>query len=156
MKIDSFGLIVKLWMSVVLSAVLSVLLPLISMGFVNWPIFIVGFAVSFVISLEASLIIPINALGGGGKLAGICMAEPFNLSWKLIKTAVVTLMMAIIMTQCMVHHLLPEFARRFFISEWLEVYPYALVATYVTSLIAAPIGLAIEKRSLSVTAGNTV
>jgi predicted lysophospholipase L1 biosynthesis ABC-type transport system permease subunit len=65
MKIDSFGLIVKLWMSVVLSAVLSVLLPLISMGFVNWPIFIVGFAVSFVISLEASLIIPINALGGG-------------------------------------------------------------------------------------------
>lgn len=94
--------------------------------------------------------------GGGGKLAGICMAEPFNLSWKLIKTAVVTLMMAIIMTQCMVHHLLPEFARRFFISEWLEVYPYALVATYVTSLIAAPIGLAIEKRSLSVTAGNTV
>lgn len=152
MKFDKFGLIVTMWMSVVLSVVLSILLPVISMGFVDWPTFIEGFAVSFVISFAVSLIIPVNALGA--KIAGACKAKPFSLRWNLITTAGATLIMATIMTLSMVYYFLPELARQFFISEWLEVYPYALVAIYVTSLIATPIGVAIAKKCCSVPRGK--
>lgn len=154
MKFNRSGLIITLWMSIVLSIVLSVLLPIISMGFVNWPIFIEGFIVSFLISFAVSLIIPVNALGA--KIAGACKAKPFSLRWNLLTTAVATLIMATIMTLCMVYYFLPEIARQFFISEWLEVYPYALGAIYVTSLVATPIGVAIAKKCCSVPTGNKV
>ena len=42
---------------------------------------------------------PDICIGGGGKLASKCMEEPFNLGWKLIKTAVLQRSMAIVMTQ---------------------------------------------------------
>jgi len=49
-KIRKFDLIVLLWVSFVLSAVLSILLPIISAGFVNWSVFMEGLVVSFLVS----------------------------------------------------------------------------------------------------------
>ncbi len=140
-----FVVIMALWMSIVLSVVLSILLPIVSIGFVNWPIFLEGFAVSFVISFVLSLVIPFNVWGD--KLAAACRTKPFTFPAALISTAVATLVMATLMSLAMVFYFLPAPARPFFIFAWLKVYPFALVAIYVASLIFAPMGVAMAKKA---------
>ena len=139
-----FDVIVGLWLSIVLSVVLSILLPVVSIGFVNWPIFLEGFAVSFVISFILGAVIPLNAWGG--KFAAALKANPFSFRGQLFSTIISTLIMATIMSLCMVFYFLPAQARPFFIFAWLKVYPYALISIYVSSLIFAPVGVAIAKK----------
>ena len=146
-----FDLIVGLWLSIVLSVVLSILLPIVSIGFVNWPIFLEGFGVSFVISFVLGAVIPLNMLGG--KLAAACGARPFSFPGQLISTVVSTLIMATIMSLCMVFYFLPPPARPHFIFAWLKVYPYALASIYLSSLIFAPVGVAMAKKICKVPAG---
>jgi hypothetical protein len=144
LKLKKFEVIVIAWMSFVNSVVLSVLLPIIAIGFVNWGIFIEGFVVSFAISFVLVLIIPVNVWGD--KVAVACKTKPYSFPWALISTAVATLILATLMSLCMVAYFLPAEARPHFIFAWLGVYPYVLGAIYVASLIAAPIGVSIAKK----------
>lgn len=131
-------------MSFVNSVVLSILLPIIAIGFVNWGIFLEGFVVSFAISFVLVIVIPVNVWGD--KIATACKTKPFSFPWALISTAVATLVLATLMSLCMVAYFLPAEARPHFIFAWLHVYPFVLVAIYIASLIAAPIGVLIAKK----------
>ncbi|OPY74856.1 MAG: hypothetical protein A4E63_00583 [Syntrophorhabdus sp. PtaU1.Bin050] len=139
-----FIFIVSLFLSVVLSIVLSVVLPIVMIGFVNWPIFLEGFVVSFMLSLVLSLVIPANLWGD--KLAAALGAKPFSFPAHMISTAVVTLVLATLMSLAMVFYFLPAEARPFFIFSWLKAYPWVLLTIYVSALIFAPVGVAIAKK----------
>ena len=146
MKPMKFIVIVALWLSIVLSVVLSILLPIAVIGYVNWGIFLEGFAVSFVVSFVLSLALPINVWGD--KLAAACGRKPFSFSWHLISTAVATLVMATIMSMSMVGYFVGPHTGLsiglFF--AWVKAYPWVLLSIYVSSLIFAPIGVAIAKK----------
>ena len=146
-----FIFIVALFLSVVLSIVLSVVLPVVMIGFVNWPIFLEGFAVSFVLSLVLSLVIP--APVWGDKLAAALGAKPFTFPAHLISTAVVTLVLATLMSLAMVYYFLPPQARPFLIFAWLKAYPWVLLTIYVSALIFAPMGVAMAKKCCGVPGG---
>lgn len=148
MKIDKFGLIVTAWMCFFLAIVLSILLPVISTGSVTVGVFLEGLVVSFVISLVISLIIPL--MEWGGKAAAACGAKPDTLPWHLVSTAVLTLIMATILSLVMVFYFMPPEARSHFLFAWISVYPFVLLGIYVSALIAAPIGVAIAKKCCGV------
>jgi hypothetical protein len=146
-----FIFIVSLFLSVVLSVVLSIVLPIVMIGFVNWPIFLEGFIVSFVLSLVLSLVIPANVWGD--KLAAACGAKPFSFPAHLISTAVVTLVLATLMSLAMVFWFLPADKRPIFIFAWLGAYPWVLLTIYLSALIFAPIGVAIAKKCCGIPGG---
>ena len=151
-----FIFIVSLFLSVVLSIVLSIVLPLVMMGFDKWQampgfvkmmIFLEGFIVSFVLSLILSLIIP--APVWGDKLAAALGAKPFSFPAHLISTAVVTLVLATLMSLAMVYYFnlkVPPAFRAPFGGEWLKAYPWVLVTIYISALIFAPMGVSIAKK----------
>ena len=150
MKIDKFGLIVTIWMCFFLAVVLSILLPIISTGSVTLAVFLEGLIISFVISLIISLIIPL--MDWGGKVAAAAGAKPGTLPWHLVSTAVLTLIMATLLSLIMVYYFLPATARMYFLTAWLGVYPFVLLGIYVSALVAAPIGVAIAKRCTNIPA----
>jgi hypothetical protein len=146
-----FVFIVSLFLSIILSIVLSIVLPIIMIHFVNWPIFLEGFAVSFVLSLVLSLVIPASVWGD--KLAAACGAKPFTFPAHLISTAVVTVVLATLMSLGMVFYFLPPQARPNFIFAWLHAYPWVLATIYVAALIFAPVGVAIAKKCCGIPGG---
>lgn len=148
-----FIFIVALFLSVVLSIVLSIVLPILMTPDhrVTWGMFLEGFIVSFVLSLVLSLVIPANVWGD--KLAAACGAKPFSFPAHLISTAVVTLVLATLMSLAMVFYFLPPFLRPQFFSLWLKAYPVVLITIYISALIFAPIGVAIAKKSCGIPAG---
>ncbi|MDD5144062.1 hypothetical protein [Methanoregula sp.] len=144
MKIDKFGLMVTIWMCLFLAVVLSIILPFIATGSLTLAEFFEGFIVSFVISLVITLIIPL--MEWGGRVAAACGAQPETLPWHLISTAALALIMGTLLSLIMVIYFIPPEARPFFLFIWIGMYPFALLATYIAALIAAPIGVAIAKK----------
>lgn len=148
MKIDRFGLIVTIWMCLILALILSIILPVISTGSVTLADFFEGFVVSFVISLVLALIIPL--MEWGDRFAAACGAKPQTLPWYLISTAALALIMATLLSIIMVLYFIPPEARPYFLFIWIGMYPFALLATYIVALIAAPVGVAIAKKCCGV------
>jgi len=140
--IKKFDVIVASWVSFINSVVMSILLPLISVGILNWGKCLEGFAISVVFSQVLALIIPANRWGD--KFAAACKTKPFSFSWHLVSTAVATLVIATLMSLCMVAYFAGIGPHLIF--AWLAVYPYVLLVIYVASLIAVPIGVAIAKK----------
>lgn len=137
-----FDVIVAAFISLVNSVILSILLPFIAVGYIKWEIFLKGFAISYVISLLLSLVIP--AVHWGEQLAVACKTKPFSLCWRMISTIMPTLVFATMMSLCMVA--VNVGIGPYTITAWLAVYPYALITIYVSSLIATPISVTIAKR----------
>lgn len=148
MEIDRFGLFVTTWMCLFLAIVLSFILPILFTGSVSMMVFIEGFVVSFAISLVISLVLPL--MQWGGMAAAACGAKPDTLPWHFVSTALLSLIMATILSLVMVFYFMPPEARSHFLYTWISAYPFVLLGTYVSALIAAPIGVAIAKKCCGV------
>lgn len=147
-KTDKFGLIVTIWMCLFLAFVLSIILPIIATGSLTLVEFLEGFVVSFVISLVLALIIPL--MEWGDRFAAACGAKPKTLPWYLISTAALALIMATLLSIIMVLYFIPPEAHPYFFFIWIKMYPFALLATYIVALIAAPFGVALAKKCCGV------
>ncbi len=148
MKHDKFGLIVIIWMCLFLAGVLSFVLPIIFHGSVTPRIFVEGFIVSFAISFVISLIIPLKEWGD--RAAAACGVEPDTLQWHLVSMGALTLIMGTLLSLSMAYYFMPPEARPNFFFVWIRMYPIVMIGTYVSSLIAAPIGVAIARKCCGV------
>ncbi|WP_321508460.1 hypothetical protein [uncultured Methanoregula sp.] len=144
MNFDKFEIIIALWMSLVLCTVVSFFMPVINLGSVSLHMFLEGFILSFVISMTASLVLPLKPWGDG--IAAACKIQPPGLLHHLVSTAVVALIMATIMSLFMVWYFLPPVARPYFLTGWLKQFPYFLILIYLSGLVAGPVGIWIAKK----------
>lgn len=140
-NLKNFGLIVQIWMSLAISTVLSIMMPLMAVGTITGAVFFKGLIISFVISIVLCIVIP--AKKWGDALAATCKAKPHSFMESLISAAVQTIIYATIITLCMVA--INAGVGPHFIYAWLSIYPAALAAVYVVSLIFAPVAVSITK-----------
>lgn len=138
-----FGVIVHMFVSFVISIILSILLPYLAMGGVTVGGFFKDLIISFVIAFALGLIFPIKKWGDS--LAGVFKIKPHSFPESLVSTVVQTLIFGTVLTLSMISinagigpHTIPA---------WLGIYPIALIVIYVTCLIFAPIGVAIAKKA---------
>jgi len=148
MKHDKFGLIVIIWMCLFLAGVLSFVLPIIFHGSVTPRGFVEGVVVSFAISFVISLIIPLKEWGD--RAAAACRAEPDTLQWHLVSMGALTLIMGTLLSLSMAYYFMPPEARPNFFFVWIRMYPIVMIGTYISALIAAPIGVAIARKCCGV------
>ncbi len=140
-----FGTIVHFFVSLVISIILSILLPLMAMGTVTATGFFKDLVISFLIAFILGMIFPIRKWGDS--LAGVFKLKPDSFPAALVSTAVQTIIYATVLTLSMISinagigpHTIPA---------WLHVYPFALVIIYIISLICAPLGVMLARKLTS-------
>jgi hypothetical protein len=153
MKITKFDVYLNIWVSLLISAVLSFALPMIANGHVAAAGYFSGLALSFIVSLILVLAIPLVKLGD--MFAALCGTKPHTIPRQLLSTVVLALIigtaMSLIMTWWGVRNI-PGF-QEFFLSAWLYAYPFALVILYVILNISLWTGVPLVKKLLGIPGG---
>ncbi|MDR0653525.1 MAG: hypothetical protein LBG12_09510 [Synergistaceae bacterium] len=153
MKLTKFDVYLNVWISLVISAILSFTLPLIANGHVTAGEYMSGLFISFVISFVLVLVIPV--VKWGDLFAAKCGAVPHTASGQLLATIVLALVigtfMSLIMTWWGVRNV-PGF-QNFFLSAWMNAYPWALLVIYVSANISLWTGIPLVKKLLGIQSG---
>lgn len=149
MKLTKYGVYINIWGSIVMSAVLSAALPLLSTGHVTLEGYFSEYIVSFFLSLFIKLFTPVLPLGE--KFSDYCQAKEGTLGRQLNTTLVTALMLSFVMSLAMTWwglHGVPNYQSVYWAS-WIGAYPWVLVIVYITSNIGLITGRPIVNRILN-------
>ena len=139
---NRFNLTLNIYISVIINAALSVVLPMVAMGMVSTEIFLKGFAIAFPVSTIIVLLIPINRLGD--LIASKLGLRPQSVPFTLVSTAVLALILGTFMSLLMTAVNAGKFTGYFtpaYFAAWLSAYPWALLSVYISALIGVFSGL---------------
>jgi hypothetical protein len=153
MRITKFDVILNLWVSIVISLILSFVLPMIATGHLTVAEYCSGFAVSLVVSFVLVMFLPVVKLGD--MFAAKCGAKPFTLPRQLLTTIVLALIMGTIMSLFMTWwgvRVIPGW-QNFFFGAWLKAFPWALLVIYVSANISLWTGIPLTKKILGIPPG---
>jgi hypothetical protein len=154
MKLTKFDVYLNVWVSLVISAILSFTLPMIANGYVTVGEYLSGLLISFLISLVLVLVLPV--VKWGDLFAAKCGAVPHTMSGQLLATIILALVigtfMSLIMTWWGVRNV-PGF-QSFFMSAWLNAYPWALLVIYASANISLWTGIPLVKTLLRISSGS--
>ncbi len=142
MKRTKFSVVMDLWISIVLNVILSIVLPLLAVGFITPGMFFKGFAIAFIVSTAFVFLVPI--VKWSDNFAGLFKLKPHTLPSQLVSTALTALCLSLLMSSLMT----AVFAGvgPWFLGAWLHIYPYAYLTVYISLQIALFTGLPIAKR----------
>lgn len=132
-----FDVVLDIWISVIINVALSIVLPLVAMGFINWAIFLKGFAIAFTVSTIIVFVVPV--VQWGGKFAAALGAKPHSLPSQLLSTIIVALVLGTVMTLLMTA--INAGVGPHFLAAWFSCYPIALLAVYVSGLVGIWTGI---------------
>ena len=153
MKVTKFDVVLNIWVAFLISAVLSIVLPLIAKGGLTVGEFFSGLGISFVLSFVLVLVLPIVQLGD--KFAAACSAKPHTMPRQLLTTVVLALIMGVIMSLVMNWwglHAVPGY-ENFYWSAWLKSFPFALIVIYIMANISLSTGIPLTKKILGIPQG---
>ncbi len=153
MKITKFDMILNLWVSLIISLILSYALPMLATGGVTAGGYISGLIVSFIISMVLVTFVPL--VKWGDMFAAKCGAKPFTVPRQLLAAIVLVLIMATVMSSSMTWffiHNIPGY-QSFFLSAWLHAYPWALLVVYISANISLWTGIPLTKKILGIPSG---
>lgn len=130
---NKYNLFINVYISLIINVVLSIILPLVSVGMLNFRIFITGFLIAFPISTLLVLFIPLNLLGDhlAGKAGLKKGSVGFRLFSTLILSFILSVVMSLIMTAVNVGTGLP------FIPAWKHVFWYVFASVYVSAVFGS-------------------
>lgn len=137
MKITKFEVILNLWISLIINIVLSIVLPLLAIGFITWGIFLKGFAIAFTVSTVFVFVVPV--VKWGDNFAAACKAKPHTLPSQLLSTLILALILGTLMSLLMTA--VNAGVGPHFVAAWLSGYPFALLTVYVSALIGIWTGI---------------
>lgn len=137
MKKTKFDIILNIWISLIINIVLSIVLPLIAIGFITWGIFFKGFIIAFSVSTLFVFIVPI--VKWGDNFAAVFKVKPHTVPSQLISTVVLTLILGTLMSLLMTA--INAGIGPYFIAAWLSCYLYALLTVYISALIGIWTGI---------------
>lgn len=134
------NVLMQMWGSLLMSTVLSIVMPLIANGAIRWFDFWTGFLISFFASLALKLLTPVIEIGQ--YLAEKLGVRPRTLSYRLLSTVFLALMMgtamSLLMTWWGVCHVPGYWS--FYLQSWLHEYPWVLLTVYLMINISIPTG----------------
>ena len=139
MKITKFEVILNLWISLIINVVLSIVLPILAIGFINWGIFIKGFAIAFTVSTIFVFIVPV--VKWGDSFAAALKTKPHTVPSQLLSTIILALILGTMMSLLMTWVNLPKDIPIPFVAAWLKGYPAVLATVYVSALIGIWTGI---------------
>ncbi|MDR1965759.1 MAG: DUF2798 domain-containing protein [Synergistaceae bacterium] len=139
---DKFGVILNVWISLVINVVLSILLPIIAMGFIDATIFLKGFAIAFTVSTIFIFVVPV--VKAGDRFAALLGAKPFTIPAQMLSTVVVALSLGTLMTLLMTA--VNAGVGPHFVAAWLKCYWKALLAVYMSALAGIWTGIPLTKK----------
>lgn len=154
MKVTKFDTILNIWVSLIISLVLSYALPMITNGSITTGEYFSGLIISFVISFILVMLIPIVKLGD--MFAAECGTKPNTIARQLLSTIVLVLIMGTVMSLIMTWwglHNISDYTS-FFFTSWLHAYPWVLFIIYITSNISLWTGIPLTKRILGISSGE--
>lgn len=139
MKITKFEVILNLWISLIINIVLSIVLPILAIGFITWGIFLKGFAIAFTVSTLFVFVVPV--VKWGDSFAAALKAKPHTVPSQLLSTIILALILGTLMSLLMTWVNLPKDIPIPFVPAWLSGYPAVLATVYVSALIGIWTGI---------------
>lgn len=133
---NKFNIFINLWISFVINVVLCIALVYISTGTLNLREILVGFAIAYPISTLFCMFVPVTKLGEN--IAIKLGARPMSIPFRLISTAVLSLIVGTLMSMLMVAVMAGKYVGVFtpaYFGNWLHVYPWALLSVYLSALL---------------------
>lgn len=141
-KPSKFDVILNLWISAIINVVLSIVLPLVAIGFINLPIFIKGFIIAFTVSTAFVFLVPV--VGWGAAFAAKCGAKPMTLRFTLLSTIVLALCLGTIMSLLMTA--VNAGVGPHFFGAWFSCFGWVLLSVYVSAIISILTGIPVTKK----------
>lgn len=138
-KITKFDVILNIWISLIINIVLSIVLPLVAIGFINAAIFFKGFAIAFTVSTLLVFLVPVAKWGRD--VASAFKLKPLTLPYQLVSTLILALILGTLMSLLMTA--VNAGTGPQFISAWLSCYLWALLSVYVSALVGVWTGIPI-------------
>ncbi len=139
---NKFNLILNLWISLIINIALSIVLPLVAMGTVNWSIFLRGFSIAFPVSTILVLLLPLKQLGDF--IAARLGLRPQTVPFTFASTAVLSFTLGTFMSMLMTYINAGAFTGLFtpaYFAAWFSAWGWALLSVYVSALIGLYTGL---------------
>jgi len=155
MKVTKFDLVLNVWVSFVICAVMSYMFPIFTTGHITAGEFFSGLGVSMIISYALVTIFPIAPLGD--RFAAKCRAKPHTFARQLLTTVVLSLIMSVVMSIFMTWwglHNVQGF-QAFFWSAWAHTYPLALLIIYFCANVGLSTGIPMTMKILHVPSGKS-
>ena len=140
-KPSKFDTVLNLWISLVINVVLSIVLPIVAIGFINFPIFIKGFIIAFTVSTAFVFIVPI--IPAGAAFAAKCGAKPDTVPFTLLLLVVLALCLGTLMSLLMTA--VNAGIGPHFVAAWLSCYGWVLLSVYLSALAGFFTGIPIAK-----------
>ena len=142
MKKTKFDVILNLWISFVINVILSIVLPILAIGFLTPMIFLKGFIIAFIVSTAFVFIVPI--VKWSNNFAALFKVRPHTLPSQLISTILLALCLGTLMSLLMTA--VNAGAGPYFFAAWLSFYPLALLTVYVSAQIGIWTGIHLAKK----------
>ena len=141
-KLTKFDLVLNLWISVIINAVLSIVLPLLATGSLTLMAFLKGFAIAFPVSTILVLVLPIVPLGN--RFAAALHAKPNTPVFTILSTLVLALILGTFMSLLMTA--VNAGIGPWFVGAWLSCYPMVLLTVYVSALVGIFTGVPVTMK----------
>lgn len=153
MKIAKFDIILTIWISIVISIVMSAVLPVLAIGWDTvrhffFQIFIKGFLISFPLSTLFVLFVPVQKLAGA--FASALKAKPMTIPFHLLSTIVTAICVGTLMSFVMIAVNAPPDQ---ILNQWLPNWPKAIVVVYISALIGVSTGIPLTKKICGIPGG---
>jgi hypothetical protein len=143
---NRFDVFVSIWISFVINVALSIVLPVVAIGFVSFPIFVKGFAIAFTVSTLFVFAVPV--VKWGQKFADRFKAPPDSVPGHLLATVVLALIVGTLMSLLMTA-VNAGFGPHY-VQAWLSCYGWALLSVYLSALAGAATGVPLAKKLFGV------
>lgn len=139
---NKFDILLNVWISLLISLVLSAVLPLLAGVENTFPLYFQGFVISIVVSYILATILPV--VKWGNLFAGLFKQKPRTIPGQLLSTIILAFILGTFMsfTMTAISIGFPPY----FIPAWLSAYPWALLVIYVMANISLWTGIPIVNR----------
>lgn len=139
---NKFDILLNVWVSLLISIVLSAVLPLLAGAENTFPLYFQGFVISSVVSYILATVLPV--VKWGSMFAGLFKQNPRTLPGQLLSTIVMAFILGTFMsfTMTAINIGFPPF----FMAAWLTAYPWALLVIYAMANISLWTGIPVVKR----------